>query len=117
GDGTLLEALHKYKDLNKPFYGMNRGSVGFLLNPFRDGNLCERLAQAQQVTLHPLRMRAEDRKGNVIEAVAFNEVSLLRERSHAAKITVSVDGVERLDELVCDGILVATPAGSTAYNL
>lgn len=117
GDGTLLEALHRYYALNKPFYGMNRGSVGFLLNPFRAESLRERLAQAQKVTLHPLRMKAQDRDGKIVEAVAFNEVSLLRERNHAAKIAVAVDGIERLPELVCDGILVATPAGSTAYNL
>jgi NAD+ kinase len=117
GDGTLLETLHKYHSLNKPFYGLNRGSVGFLLNPYRAENLRDRLSKAQQVTLHPLRMKAVDDKGATHEAVAFNEVSLLRQRSHAAKITVSVDGVPRLPELVCDGILVATPAGSTAYNL
>ena len=117
GDGTLLECLHKYHELNKPFYGLNRGSVGFLLNPYRAENLRDRLSQAQNVTLHPLRMKATDRDGKTHEAVAFNEVSLLRERSHAAKIAVSVDGVERLPELVCDGIIVATPAGSTAYNL
>jgi NAD+ kinase len=117
GDGTLLDTLHKYQHLNKPFYGMNRGSVGFLLNPYREENLLTRLAQAQEVTLRPLHMRAEDRDGKIVEAMAFNEVSLLRERSHAAKITVSVDDVKRLEELVCDGILVATPAGSTAYNL
>ena len=117
GDGTLLETLHKYHGLNKPFYGLNRGSVGFLLNPYRAENLRDRLSKAQQVTLHPLRMKAVDKDGTTHEAVAFNEVSLLRQRSHAAKITVSVDDVPRLPELVCDGILVATPAGSTAYNL
>lgn len=117
GDGTLLETLHKYVGLNKPFYGLNRGSVGFLLNPYRAENLRDRLAKAQRVTLHPLRMKATDKDGAIHEAIAFNEISLLRQRSHAAKITVSVDGVERLPELVCDGILVATPAGSTAYNL
>ena len=117
GDGTLLEALHRHNALNKPFYGINRGSVGFLLNPYRDGALRERLARAQTVTLHPLRMKAQDRDGKTVEAIAFNEVSMLRERNHAAKIAVTVDDVERLAELVCDGIIVATPAGSTAYNL
>lgn len=117
GDGTLLETLHKYRELNKPFYGMNRGSVGFMLNPFRAENLRERLQNTHAVTLHPLKMKAIDRDGEVTEAIAFNEVSLLRERRHAAKIGVAVDGVERLEELICDGIMVATPAGSTAYNL
>jgi NAD+ kinase len=117
GDGTLLEALHKFRELDKPFYGMNRGSVGFMLNPFRAENLRARLQDAQSVTLHPLRMKAVDREGEVTEALAFNEVSLLRERRHAAKIGVAVDGIERLEELICDGIMVATPAGSTAYNL
>lgn len=117
GDGTLLETLHRYYHLNKPFYGMNRGSVGFLLNPYRGEDLRARLGDAQSVTLHPLRMKAVTRDGKTVEAVAFNEVSLLRERNHAAKITISVDDVERLPELVCDGVLVATPAGSTAYNL
>lgn len=117
GDGTILEALHKYHSLNKPFYGMNRGSIGFLLNPYEPDDLPTRLEAAHGVSLHPLRMAATTRAGETVEALAFNEVSLLRETRHAAKIGVSVDGVERLPELICDGILLATPAGSTAYNL
>lgn len=117
GDGTLLEALHRHHALGKPFYGMNRGSVGFLLNPYRAEHLAERLAGTQSVTLHPLRMVARTEDGQNVEGLAFNEVSLLRQRHHAAKIGISVDGIERLPELVCDGILIATPAGSTAYNL
>ncbi len=117
GDGTLLEALHEYYALKKPFYGMNKGSVGFLLNPYREGGLPERLAKADKVTLHPLRMTAKTESGETVEAIAFNEVSLLRQQHNAAKIGITVDGVERLEELVCDGVLVATPAGSTAYNL
>lgn len=117
GDGTLLEALHKYHELGKPFYGMNKGSLGFLLNPYRSDELTARLKNAQSVTLHPLKMNARTEDGQDIESIAFNEVSLLRQRHHAAKIGISVDDIERLPELVCDGIMIATPAGSTAYNL
>lgn len=117
GDGTLLEALHKYHDLKKPFYGMNRGSVGFLLNPYETKNLPKLLDAAYSVELHPLRMTAKTAGGKKIEALAFNEVSLLRQTRHAAKLGIAVDGVERMPELICDGILLATPAGSTAYNL
>lgn len=117
GDGTLLHAMHDLHGLGLPFYGMNRGSVGFLLNRFKTGKLDERIAHGQKVTLHPLRMQAITADGSTEEALAFNEVSLLRQEQHAAKIGISIDGVERMDELVCDGVLVATPAGSTAYNL
>ena len=117
GDGTMLEALHLHAGLNKPFYGMNFGSVGFLMNPYRHEDLTARLSQAGKVEIHPLRMTATDESGQHHEAVAFNEVSLLRETRQAAKLKISVDGTERIGELVCDGILLATPAGSTAYNL
>jgi NAD+ kinase len=117
GDGTLLETVHRNLKINKPVYGMNRGSVGFLLNPYRAKNLLERLKGAQSVTLYPLRMTTKGSDGKITEALAFNEVSLLRQSRQAAKIGVVVDGVERLPELICDGIMVATPAGSTAYNL
>ncbi len=117
GDGTLLEALHKFHALKMPLYGMNRGSLGFMLNPFRTENLVQRLEKAQSVTLRPLRMKVQTRDGKNAEAIAFNEISLLREERHTAKIGVTIDGIERLPELVCDGILVSTPAGSTAYNL
>lgn len=117
GDGTLLETVHRILKLNKPVYGMNRGSLGFLLNPYRTEKLEERLKQAQSVTLYPLRMTTRGRDGTITEALAFNEVSLLRQSRQAAKIGIAIDGIERLPELVCDGIMVATPAGSTAYNL
>lgn len=117
GDGTMLETLHNFYTLGKPIYGMNRGSVGFMMNPYRAEHFLERLSHAQSVTLHPLRMRAITKTGAEVEAIAFNEVSLLRQERHAAKISVIVDDIERLPELVCDGILVSTPAGSTAYNL
>lgn len=117
GDGTMLETLHNFYQTGKPIYGMNRGSVGFMMNPYRTENFLERLSHAQSVILHPLRMHAITKNGEEVNAIAFNEVSLLREERHAAKISVTVDNIERLNELVCDGILVSTPAGSTAYNL
>lgn len=117
GDGTLLETLHKVLAHPKPVYGMNRGSVGFLLNPYRPENLVARIAAAHTVTVHPLRMISQDHDGKMTEALAFNEVSLLRQSRQAAKIRITLDSIVRMDELTCDGILVSTPAGSTAYNL
>jgi NAD+ kinase len=117
GDGAMLETQHRLLGRNLPIYGMNCGSVGFLMNDFREDDLPRRLAEAQAAVLHPLRMVTTDASGAVAEALAVNEVSLLRETRQAAKIRILVDGKERLAELICDGILVATPAGSTAYNL
>ncbi|MBC9208486.1 NAD kinase [Roseomonas aerophila] len=117
GDGFMLETQHRFLGHNMPTYGMNCGSVGFLMNAFHEDDLLARLAAAQAATLHPLRMRAWDGDGTLHEALAINEVSLLRETRQAAKLRILVDGKERLPELICDGILVSTPAGSTAYNL
>ena len=117
GDGFMLETLHRVLDLDIPVYGMNRGSVGFLMNPYRDDGLLERLDNAQAAELHPLRMHAVTVTGSVEEALAFNEVSLLRQLRQAAKIRITIDGRVRLAELSCDGVLISTPAGSTAYNL
>jgi NAD+ kinase len=117
GDGFMLETLHRFLDLRIPIYGVHRGSVGFLMNTHELAGLPARLARAQSVTLYPLEMLAHDRSGRRHRAIAFNEVSLLRQGRQAAKLRVSVDGVVRVDELMCDGILVATPVGSTAYNL
>jgi NAD+ kinase len=117
GDGMMLETQHRLLGRNLPIYGMNCGSVGFLMNDYREDGLAERLAQAQAAMLHPLRMRAFTGGTELSEALAINEVSLLRETRQAAKIRVLVDGKARLAELICDGILVSTPAGSTAYNL
>lgn len=117
GDGFMLEVLHHYIDRHVPIYGMNRGSVGFLMNTFREHGLIERLRKAQGVVLHPLRMRAKLSDGTNVDALAINEVSLLRETRQAAKVLIRIDGKQRLDELICDGVLVASPAGSTAYNL
>lgn len=117
GDGTMLEALHKFHKLGKPFYGMNRGSIGFLLNAYRREKLLKLIKSAHSVTMHPLRMTATRRNGKKTEAIAFNEISLLREERQAAKLGISIDDVTRLPELICDGIILSTPAGSTAYNL
>ncbi len=117
GDGTLLEAIHASAWRNIPVYGINHGSIGFLTNPYRPDDLMKRIDEAQRVVIHPLLMQATGRDGKVTEALAYNEVSLLRQVRQAAKVRVVVDGVERLAELICDGIMVATPAGSTAYNL
>lgn len=117
GDGFMLETIHMALELGKPVYGMNRGSVGFLMNNFATEGLLERLAGAQEAVLYPLRMHAITVTGAVEEALAFNEVSLLRQIRQAAKIRISIDGRVRLPELSCDGVLISTPAGSTAYNL
>jgi NAD+ kinase len=117
GDGLMLETLHAHLDRRKPIFGMNRGSVGFLMNEYRDDDLIERLSAAVTVKVRPLVMRAKTRRGRVKTALAINEVSLLRQTRQTAHIRIRVDGIERLNDLACDGVLVATPAGSTAYNL
>ena len=117
GDGFMLETLHRNLHRGLPIYGMNCGTVGFLMNQFHEDDLPDRLAAAEQVTLHPLRMEVECTNGKISEAIAINEVSLLRESRQAAKVGIAIDGVQRMAELICDGILVSTPAGSTAYNL
>ncbi len=117
GDGFMLETLHRFLGRTMPVYGMNCGSVGFLMNSHNEDDLPRRLAEAQPASLHPLRMTAVTAGGAVHEALALNEVSLLRELRQAAKIRISVDANVRLRELICDGVLIATPAGSTAYNL
>ncbi len=117
GDGFLIETLHRFMCRGVPIYGMNRGTVGFLMNAFREAGLHERLAVAQRVGLHPLHMQARTVTGKQHEAYCFNEVALLRETRQAAKLRIKIDGKVRMRELICDGALVATPAGSTAYNL
>jgi NAD+ kinase len=116
GDGLMLQTLHAFLGTKKPIYGMNRGSVGFLMNEFREDGLLERILAAEQSIVHPLNMRSVDRHGAVAEARALNEVSLLRQSFQAAKIEISIDGLIRMPELIADGVLVATPTGSTAYN-
>ncbi len=117
GDGLMLATLHRFMNSGKPIYGMHRGTVGFLMNEFSEAGLIERLAAAQVTVIHPLLMRARDAAGRVHRHRAINEVSLFRQTYQAARLRVLVDGKERLAELVADGVLVATPAGSTAYNL
>ncbi len=117
GDGTMLETLHDVYNSAIPVYGMNCGSVGFLLNPYRPESLLSRLEDAHKIEIFPLHMTATDEEGKTYEALAFNEVSLLRETRQTAKLRIFVDNIERIPELVCDGILLSTPAGSTAYNL
>jgi NAD+ kinase len=117
GDGAMLETLHRYMEQPRPIFGMNCGTVGFLMNRYDDDDLPGRIERARKTVVHPLRMTTIDSNGAQHTALAINEVSLLRQRAQAAKIGVFIDDVERLSELVCDGVLIATPAGSTAYNL
>jgi len=116
GDGFMLQTLHATQALGAPVYGMNCGTIGFLLNEFNEDDLPKRLAEAQEERINPLSMQAEASDGTRHSALALNEVSLLRAGPQAAKLQISVDGKVRMDELVCDGALVCTPAGSTAYN-
>ena len=117
GDGLMLETLHRVLGTTMPVYGMNCGSVGFMMNEFSEASLPERIAAAQPSTLFPLRMHAVTASGVVEEALAVNDVFLFRQLRQAAKIRITVDHRERLSELICDGVLISTPAGSTAYNL
>ena len=116
GDGFMLRTLHDTVDLPAPVYGMNCGTIGFLMNEFSESDLTERLHAAEEEVINPLSMRAMDHQGVLHEALAINEVSLLRAGPQAARLKISVDGRQRLAELVCDGALLSTPAGSTAYN-
>jgi NAD+ kinase len=117
GDGLMLQTMHRHLMSRIPIYGMNRGSVGFLLNDYRENGLKERLELAEVTVIHPLRMTAHDTKRETHQALAINEVSLFRQIYQAAKLRITVDDTVRLSELICDGVLVSTPAGSTAYNL
>jgi NAD+ kinase len=117
GDGLMLASLHEFMDQGKPIFGMHHGSVGFLMNRFDEDNLRQRVDNAQTTLLRPLKMCATDSDGKTHEALAINEVSLLRMTAQAAKLRITIDGTPRMDELICDGAMLATPAGSTAYNL
>ncbi|NQU56024.1 MAG: NAD kinase [Rhodospirillales bacterium] len=117
GDGFMLRTLHRYMNQGVPIYGMNRGSVGFLLNNYSEKALKSRINKADAMAVQPLIMKATDINGKKHTAVAINEVSLLRQTRLAAKLNIQVDGIERMAGMICDGILLATPAGSTAYNL
>jgi NAD+ kinase len=117
GDGLMLQTMHRHLTDRVPIYGMNRGSVGFLTNDYSEEDLRGRLRRAEATTIHPLSMRAVDHAGKIHDGLAINEVHLFRQTYQAAKIRISIDGQMRLEELSCDGVMVATPAGSTAYNL
>jgi NAD+ kinase len=117
GDGLMLRTLHKLMQSGRPIYGMHRGTIGFLMNEYEERHLRERLTAAQITVIHPLVMRARDAKGRVHVHHAINEVSLFRQTYQVARLGIHIDGKERLSELMADGVLVATPAGSTAYNL
>ena len=117
GDGFLLKTLHDYKQFNKSFYGINYGSIGFLMNNDSEINLEDIINNSQKIKLKPLNMIVNNDKGEKFESIAFNEVSLMRQTHQAAKIIIEINDIERMKELICDGILVSTAAGSTAYNL
>jgi len=116
GDGLMLQTLHAHMSNHTPIYGMHRGSVGFLMNDYSEDNLPERLATAKTSVIHPLRMKVRGQDGKVENALAINEIALFRASYQAAKLRLYVDGMMRMEEMICDGVLVATPAGSTAYN-
>ena len=116
GDGFMLDILKRYQDLDLPFYGINKGTVGFLMNQNQNENLLNKLNQAEETIIHPLKMHAKKIDGSEEDHLAINEISILRSGSQAAKLKIVVDNLVRLEELVCDGALVSTPAGSTAYN-
>ena len=116
GDGFMLDILKEYQDLGLPFYGINQGTVGFLMNQNQDKNLLKKLNEAEETIIHPLKMHARKLDGSIEDYLAINEISILRSGSQAAKLKIVVDDLVRLEELICDGALVSTPAGSTAYN-
>jgi len=116
GDGFMLQTLHRHGALGKPVYGMKLGTVGFLMNQYRSDDLAERIASAEPAVLHPLEMTVQTESGATVTSRAYNEVSLLRQTRQAAHIGIDLHGQTRLEELICDGVMLATPAGSTAYN-
>lgn len=117
GDGFMLQTQLKFMSSGIPIYGMNKGTIGFLMNTYKETSLHKRLKEARAATIHPLNMEAVDAKGKTHKAQAFNEVSLFRQSHQAAKLRIEIDGIQRMEGLVCDGLMVATPQGSTAYNL
>lgn len=117
GDGILLKSLHDFNELDKPFFGINYGSVGFLMNSTNDKNLEELISNSKSTILKPLKMTAIDKDDNQYESIAYNEVSLMRQSHQASKFKIKINNVTRMNELICDGVLVSTSAGSTAYNL
>lgn len=117
GDGAMLDSLRRQFEIGKPVYGMNRGTVGFLMNEYRADDLPKRIDDAERAVISPLRMTARDVHDQVHQALAINEVSLFRQTAQTARFSITIDGKTRMEDLACDGLMVATPAGSTAYNL
>ena len=117
GDGFMLSTVHQFMEMGNPIFGMNLGTVGFLMNEYNEKNLLNRLSKCEPIELHPLGMKAKTIDGDEHTALAINEVSLLRESRLASKIKIIIDDVKRMEELICDGVLISTSAGSTAYNL
>ena len=117
GDGILLKSLHDFNNLNKSFFGINYGSIGFLMNSFKGNNLENLIKNSKSTELRPLKMIAKDDSGQIYESIAYNEVSLMRQSHQASKFEIKINNVKRMNELICDGVLVSTSAGSTAYNL
>ena len=117
GDGFLLKNLHDFHELKKPFFGLNYGSVGFLMNSQSDENLETIINNAQKTILNPLQMKATNKEKEIFNSIAYNEVSIMRQTHQAAKINIKINDIERMNGLICDGVLVSTAAGSTAYNL
>ncbi len=117
GDGLMLDVLRSHMHNSKPVYGLNQGTVGFLMNNYKEDKLIERIESAESAIIHPLAMTAQTRDGRIVEAMAINEVSLLRQTRQSAKLKISINDKVRMERLICDGALLATPAGSTAYNL
>ena len=117
GDGFLLKNLHDFHNLKIPFFGVNYGSVGFLMNSQSDENLETIINNSQKTILNPLQLKASDKKNKIFNSIAYNEVSIMRQTHQAAKINIKINGIERMNGLICDGVLVSTAAGSTAYNL
>ena len=117
GDGFLLKTIHEFQNLNKPIYGMNIGNIGFLMNQYQEEKLVETVSKAQQINIKPINLKATSIDNKTFESIAFNEITLIRKSSQAAKLLIKINNITRMKELVCDGVLIATPAGSTAYNL
>ena len=117
GDGILLKSLHDFNSLNKPFFGINFGSVGFLMNAASNKNLKELIENSKSTDLKPLKMTAKDEDDKIYDSIAYNEVSLMRQSHQASKFEIKINDTVRMNELICDGVLVSTSAGSTAYNL
>ena len=117
GDGFMLRCFHRFVNRDVQVYGMNRGTIGFLMNKYQETGLLERIQKAREERIYPLRMTAKTAKGKSHSAIGFNEVAIIRQAQQSAHIKISINGKIRLEKLICDGILVATPAGSTAYNL